>query len=552
MEAFDPKPALFYYELGERLDESRRFDEAEKNLRKAAALRPNMPGPSNSLGILYMRLGREKEAAPLLDKGFAADPFNVRVSNMRKVLKHLDNYKTIKTEHFEVRFDPVRDAALGRYVADYLEGIHADLTKQFGHAPQGPILIEIFNSHEMFSGRTVALPDLHTIGACTGRMFAMASPHAKGVRKPFNWARVLRHEVVHIFNLDQTHFLVPHWLTEGLAVNNEGFPRPPTWNVLLRERVPAGELLNLDTIDLGFIRPRGPLEWQMAYCQSQLYVTYLKQTYGAEVVGDLLAAYADGLGTAEVIKKVCKVDQAELEKKYLAFLEEVVKGLPGKPAGKRKTFAQLKAEHEKDPADPEAAAALAEATVGRDRVEARKLAKEALDKKKGHPKASLVIARLERQAGNAEQERAILEAALDRDAPDAKVLQELAKIYYEASEFPKAAETFELGHKSEPGEPEWLQELARVYTQTGEKDKLVAVLKELVPTDADDFDHRKKLASLLAGDGKWADAEKYCREALEIDLGDAEVRATLDKALREQKKTAEADRLKEIIGEKGK
>src|SRR5262249_37674368 len=143
---------------------------------------------------------------------------------------------------------------------------------------------------------------------------------------------------------------------------------------------------------LVFIRPRGPLEWQMAYCQSQLYVTYLKQTYGPDVVGELLAAYGDGLGTPEVIKKVCKVDKAELEKKYLAFLEEVVKDLPGKPATKKKTLAQLKADYQKDPSDPDAAAALAEATVGRDRIEARKLAKEALDKKKGHPKASIVLA----------------------------------------------------------------------------------------------------------------------------------------------------------------
>ena len=104
--------------------------------------------------------------------------------------------------------------------------------------PKGPILIEVFNKHEMFSGRVVALPDLHTIGACTGRMFAMVSPNGtRDGRKmaPFNWARVLRHEMVHIFNLEQTHFLVPHWLTEGLAVNNEGFPRPQPWNTLLRE-----------------------------------------------------------------------------------------------------------------------------------------------------------------------------------------------------------------------------------------------------------------------------------------------------------------------------
>ena len=86
------------------------------------------------------------------------------------------------------------------------------------------------------------------------------------------------------------------------------------------------------------------------------------------------------------------------------------------------------------------------------------------------------------------------------------------------------------------GEPVWLQGLARVYAQTSEKDKLIAVLKELLPTDADDFENRKKLAGLLGDEGKWAEAEKYAREALEIDLSDAEIQATLDKALREQKK----------------
>ena len=65
---------------------------------------------------------------------------------------------------------------------------------------------------------------------------------------------MLRHELVHIFNLEQTSFQVPHWFTEGLAVINEGFPRPQQWNQLLLERVPAGDLMNLDNIDLGFIR----------------------------------------------------------------------------------------------------------------------------------------------------------------------------------------------------------------------------------------------------------------------------------------------------------
>jgi tetratricopeptide (TPR) repeat protein len=547
VEAFDPRPAVFYYELGERLEDRRRFADAEACFKRAAELRPNLPGPSNSLGLLYMRLGREQDAAGLLEKGFAADPFNVRVSNMLKVLKHLRPYETLRTEHFELRYHPKHDAALARYMGDYLERIYADLAEKFQYRPAGPILIEVFTSHEMFSGRVIALPDLHTIGACTGRMVGLASPHAQGIRKPFNWARVLRHEVVHIFNLEQTNFLVPHWLTEGLAVSNEGFPRPAVWNELLRERVPAGDLLNLDTIDLGFIRPRSPLEWQQAYCQSQLYVEYLKAKYGPEAVGGLLAAYRDGLDTAAALKKVCKVDKAEFEKGYVAFLHETVKALPGRPAPKRKTAAQLKEAHEKDPNDPDAAAALAEALLRRDRVEARKLAEAALERKKGHPLASLVLARLEREAGNVKQERALLESALDPDNPDPRVLQALGKISYDAGELDKAAEVFERGRKAEPGEPEWLAQLARVYAQTGDKEKLVAVLKEYVPTDADDFDHRKRLARLLLEAGKYAEAERYAREALEIDVRDAEVRDLLQQALKGQKKDAEAERLRALL-----
>src|SRR5205085_769349 len=219
-----------------------------------------------------------------------ADPFNVRVSNTLRVLEHLDKYKTLKTAHFELRFDPKADNALGEYLGDYLEQVYAELAKKFKHEPKGLILIEVFNNHQMFSGRTIALPDLHTIGACTGRMIAMVSPQGKGIRKPFNWGRVMRHEVVHIFNLDQTNFLCPHWFTEGLAVMSEGFDRPQPWNDLLRTRVPTGDVLNLDTIDLGFIRPRSPSEWNLAYCQAQLYVEYLAKTYGDDKIGDMLDA----------------------------------------------------------------------------------------------------------------------------------------------------------------------------------------------------------------------------------------------------------------------
>jgi tetratricopeptide (TPR) repeat protein len=550
VEKYDTKPAPFYYELGERLEDRRRFDEARAFYETAAKLRPNMPGPLNSLGMLHMRLGEEDRARPLLDRGFAADKFNVRVANMRKVLRHLDKYKTIETKHFVLRHADA-DAALARFMADYLEGIHAELSKKFRYAPKGRILIEVFTTHEMFSGRTIALPDLHTIGACTGRMVALASPHARGIRKPFNWARVLRHEVVHIFNLAQTNFLVPHWFTEGLAVNNEGFPRPPIWNELLLERVPE-RMLTLDNVDLGFIRPRNRGEWHLAYCQSQLYVQFLEKEFGPAVIGKMLAAFARGLGTAEALQEVCKVDKAAFEKRYRAHVEGVVRSLRGKKANQKpRTLKQLQAEYKKDPGNAEVCAELALRTLPRNRVQARKYAEQARERNKSHPKACYVLARLARLAGDVKEETRLLEMGLNKEAPEPLVLRALAKLYYDEKEFKKAAEVCELGRKVEPFDSGWLQHLARIYAQTGEKGKQIAVLKDLVPTDADDFDRRARLARLLLEGKRYAEAERYARQALEIDIRSKEARAVLYKALEGQKKAEELAHVREVLEGKG-
>lgn len=548
VEKHDLKPATFYFELAERLEERRRFNEAEKFFLKAAELRPMLPWPRNSLGMLCMRMGREKEARELLTKAFEADPFNVRVSNTLKVLKHLDKYETIKTDHFEVRYDPSADAVLARYMAVYLEDIYAELADRFQYRPKGPILIEVFNNHDMFSGRVVALPDLHTIGACTGKMVAMVSPHGKGIRKPFNWSRVVRHELVHIFNLEQTNFLVPHWLTEGLAVINEEFPRPQIWNQLLLERVPAGELMDLENIDLGFMRPRSALDWNMAYCQSQLYVEYIKAKFGPVAVSELLNAYRDGLDTTSALNKVCKVDRPAFEKGYRAYLNDVVKGLRGKPAEKKLSFDELRKAQEKAPENADLNAQLAEQYRLRGRrVEARKLAEAALEKNKTHPLASTVKARLLQLAGDVLPAKDLLKAALAANPSDAVLLRELGKIAFEASEFAEAATYFEQGRKVEPYDREWLQQLARVYVQTNERDKQIATLRELVPMDADDLDNRKRLARLLSEAGKHADAERYARQALEIDIRDPETREVLLRSLLAQKKDAEAERLRKLL-----
>jgi tetratricopeptide (TPR) repeat protein len=550
-EEYDAKPSGFYHELAEYLEDRKLYTQAEGYFKKATELRVKSAPPRVSLGLLYMRLGKEAEGKAILDTAFKADPFNVRVANMRKVIDHLAKYTVIQTPHYELKFDKDTDRVLAAFVAEYLEETHADLKKQFGYEPPGRIPIEVFNRHDMFSGRTVGLPDLHTIGACTGRVVAMASPTAQGLRKPFNWGRVMRHELTHIFNLAQTDFQCPHWLTEGLAVQNEKMDRPLDWVSTLRDRADEGTLFNLDTVMMGFAKPKDQSEWGLAYCQSQLYVEYLVKAHGQAAVGKMLNAYRDGLDTAAALKAACGVEKAAFEKGYREHVEQVLKPYRGaakkakKPDEKPLTFEELTAEQKKNPDDADLTARLAEQLLRRNKAnEARKLIDGVLAKQKGHPLASLLKARLLVRAGDEDGAKEVLEVALKEAPDDPRLLSLVGRFHLDAEQYDKAAELFEKGRKLAPLDGDWAEQLVRLYTATKDNEKLMAVLKEVVSRDPDELAGRIKLAKAALEAKKYADAEAYARDAIQIDVNNEDARNALTDALTAQGKDDAVAKLK--------
>ncbi|MBX9581791.1 MAG: tetratricopeptide repeat protein, partial [Gemmataceae bacterium] len=543
VEGFDPKPARFYHDLGTVLEDQKQFPKAEEYFRKAAGLRPNVPGPAGDLGMLLLRTGREAEARPLLDAAKKADPFNVRVSNSLRVLKHLDGYQTVETPHYVVRFDPKADALLAPFLADYLEEVHAEFKGRYGYEPPGKVLIEVFSSREMFSGRTIALPTLPDVaaGACSGRVVSFPSPTAKK-GPPENWARVIRHELTHAFNLLQTDYRVPHWLTEGLAVRTEGEARPPQWVAVLRQRHAAGTMLDLDNITLAFVRPRAPDDWPLAYLQALLYVEYTVQTYGEGSVGKLLDAYRTTADTAAVLKQALGADKAEFERGYRKYVDGVVKGA-GRRGEKPLTFAELEAAYKASPDDADLMARLAGEYARRNKAdEARKLVDTALAKEKGHPGASVVKARLLDRDKDPAGARAVLEEAAKENPDDPRVLLALGRQLTGAKELEAAAAAFERGRKAAPHEAEWLPELARLYNTLDRSAELVGVLAEIAARDPDERPARVKLARLLLPT-KPEEAERIAWEALRLDLRDADARAVLLEALKARGKDGEAAKL---------
>jgi len=329
----NPHAGEFYGELANMLEVRNKQAAAEKFYREAIRVLPRQPEPYAGLALLLMRMGREGEARKLLQEAFDADPFHVRVKNSLDVLDVVDGMQSYRTPHFVIRYDKA-DARLIPYLAPHLEKVYAELQQEFGYAPPDPTPVEVFNEsqgqsgHSWFSARLVGLPYLGTVAASTGRIVGMVSPGETQTHGNYAWARTLKHEMTHVFNLQQTGYNIPHWFTEGLAVYNEKIPRPYRWVLLLRRRQAAGTLLNLDNVNAGFARAMEGDECNLAYCQSELYVEYMISLRGGDVLKQTVAAYADTPSTAAVIRRVFGMTQTGFEQGYAAFLRKQIDAVP--------------------------------------------------------------------------------------------------------------------------------------------------------------------------------------------------------------------------------
>jgi cellulose synthase operon protein C len=545
----NPHAGDFFFALAEALAAHNKQPQAEKYYREAIRACPKQLGPQAQLGLLYMHEGREGEARPLLRQAFDGDPYNVRVHNMLNLLDVLGKMQRKETAHCLVRFEK-DDSLLGRYAEKQIEEIFQELCRKFGYTPPKKTAIDIFsktegqNGHAWFSTRVTGLPFIGTVAASTGHLVAMVSPNDAGLGKQFNWVRVLRHELTHVVTLQQTQFNIPHWFTEGLAVGCENHPRPAEWNKMLAARVPKGKIFTLDTIDSGFTRPDSSGDWTMAYCQAEIYVDFMRRLGGEDALKKMLAAYADGVTTPDALKKTFGRSKAEFEQGYLEYLREQTEKIKGLSWADVEDLVALKKAAEDHPQDAAALAELANGYIHRGaEKEAAETAAKALKLKPNDQLATYVKARLlmkTEKPENLETAAAMLEKSLDQKSPEPNALNLLAGLKLKAKQYDEAARLYSLGEKLDAANPQWTRSLTRVYVSSGDKEKLVAALTHLTRADMDDLASRKTLAQMALARKDYPAAEQAAREALEIDVRDAELHVALAESWRGRHNTERA------------
>lgn len=553
-EAQHKNPGEFYAALGEGCDVVRKYPDAVKYLQLAREKMPQLINIHGDLGMVMMRMGEEVAAKEVLDEAFEVDPFNVRVKNTLEVLDVLSQYETIETEHYVLRFDPSKDRLLAVYMSRFLEEeVFPRVCQGLGYTPEQKTLIEIFNDakntkgHGWFSARMVGLPYIGTVGACAGKMIAMASPDS--IAEPYNWAHVIRHEFVHVVNLQQTNFNIPHWFTEALAVSYESEQRPPDWNQVLARRLAEDNVFNLDNINYGFIRPKDQDDWTMAYCQAYYYSRFILQEFGDDALQRMLAAYRDYQTTDEILQNEFQVDKQDFEKRYLEFLRQQVEGITLASTDQR-PFSELYQAAQNNPEDADAQAELAYVYFQRKALpDARKYALKAAEVDETQPLAQYVLGRLFLTIGDTQKGLEKIEAAAEGKRFERNSVALLAGLRVKQGKIDDALKYYQLGAKNEPGTLDWQESILRIYLLKKDDDALSKLIPKLSAQKHHDPLLRKKMAEILLARNQWDDAIRWAYEAIGIRVTDADAHALLGQAYRGKEDFALAAREFEVAGQ---
>lgn len=291
------------FEVGRTLSDARQYDEAIRTLGEATARAPAWSRPWIELGLVLIQAGRDSEARGVLERAVALDPFNARAANSLELVRGLEAFETIESEHFIVRYRDGADSILAGEMLAVLERIHARVTADperitggIGHEPAQKTLIELMPSHRWFSVRITGMTQVHTMAAATGPVIAMESPQeGPGFSVgPFDWPRVIQHEYAHTVTLSRTRNRIPHWFTEAAAVFVEDGPRDErSWRLLARA-FDTGTLFDLDQINIAFVRPEKASDRAQAYAQGHWMYQFIIDRWGPSAPVRLMDRYAAG------------------------------------------------------------------------------------------------------------------------------------------------------------------------------------------------------------------------------------------------------------------
>lgn len=326
--AKDPHYGRGYETAANILVLNRRYEEAIEYYKKAVALSPWLDSAYSNLGINLMRLGREAEARAALETAYNHGWQDDATVNSLRLMDSYKNFVTFKTNNTILRLQKKEADVLHPYFETEMKRAMAAYDKKYQMHLGRPVQVEVYPDHEDFAVRTMGMPGLGALGVTFENVIAMDSPSG---RRPgdFHWASTLWHEMSHVYVLTATHFRVPRWFTEGMAVHEETAASPDWGDRLTPDVILAiknKKLLPVAEIDRGFVHPSYPSQVVVSYFQAGKICDYIGQKWGEGKLLAMVHAFAQTTTTEAVVQKELGLAPAEFDKQFFAWLDADTKG----------------------------------------------------------------------------------------------------------------------------------------------------------------------------------------------------------------------------------
>ena len=328
VQAINPRDGALYELVAHFATQTRRYDEAVEFLRRAVDLAPRRWSAWLALGIALQRTGQTAEGRTAIETSFKGDPFNIWAKNTLDLLDAMKDFRELRSGEFIVRTAPAESEIIAGYAAELLDEAGKRLAAKYRFRPRTPIAVEIFPNHEDFAVRTLGLPGLGALGVCFGRVIVQDSPSARA-GSPFNWGSTLWHEFAHVITLQITDHRIPRWFSEGLSVFEEHKARPgwgDDWSPEHIRAFAAGRWFRIADLDGGFIRPKRPDDIPLAYFQAAQICHFIEERYGFEAILGMLRGYRDKKKTPAILLENLKLDEAEFDRRFSAYIREQIEG----------------------------------------------------------------------------------------------------------------------------------------------------------------------------------------------------------------------------------
>lgn len=494
VERLSPTPTTPFLALSELSTDHRKYEDALRFARAAAAADSTSWTGWGLAGIALVRLGRVDEGQKLLERAFAGDPFNPWFKNTLDLLDTFDEYRTVETEHFRLVLHRSEADLLAPYMEAVAERAYRDMAQRYGAAPPDPIRVEVYPRHADFSVRTVGLVGIGALGVSFGPALAMDSPAARP-RGAFNWASTLWHEIAHSFHMSASANNVPRWFSEGLSVHEQR-KGDPTWgrspSVGFVRALAAGQLRPASRLDRGFSNPRRPNEVAESYYQASLVFEFIEERHGFEAVLKMLAAYRRGDDDHAAFEEAMGIPLPDFDRDFDAFL--------------RQRFGTATASVGSEPPGP----------PPRDLAEARRAVARNPDR--FEPRMALGRALID--AGRPSDAVGHLEAALrlfpNYGGPDGahwylgRIREEEGRLADAAAHYGELLQLNESHYEARIS-------LARLQEAAGERAEAAKTLRGVVYVHPYEVADRRRLSELLESLGDWEGAALERRAVLALD-----------------------------------